>query len=281
MTLLTAASGATHGLLPNEIGVLITQPVRAASVALNVANVATTSDHEYRVPVVLGDAGAAWTAEGAEIAASDAEFDEIVVTPKKVAGLSIISRELANDSSPSAQQLVGEGLAQSIATKVDQAFFGNTVTNGPSGLLSVSGVQTVDTGAGIANTDPFAEALSKAETEGAAVTSFVAHPTTVLALSKVKKQTGSNEPLLGYDASQPTRRQVLGVPLVPSPAVAAGDVWAIPSSKVVVVLREDVTLDVDRSAYFSSDRIGIRATLRVGFAFPHPAALVLLAKAGS
>ncbi|MGV0778903.1 phage major capsid protein [Mycolicibacterium elephantis] len=274
MTLLTSSTGGA--LLPNEIGVLITQPVRQMSVAMAVASVVTTTQHEYRVPVVDADASAAWTAEGAEITPSDAEFSEVVVTPPKVAGLSIISRELADDSAPSAQELVGIGLAQSIATKVDAAFFGDTVANGPSGLLSVEGVQTVDTGGTIANTDPFAEALSKAETVGAQVTSFVAHPTTVLALSKVKKQTGSNEPLLGYDAAAPTQRQVLGVPLIPCPAVGAGDVWAIPQAKVLVVLRDDVRLEVDRSAYFSSDRVGIKATMRIGFAFPHPAALVRL-----
>ncbi|OBH45372.1 capsid protein [Mycobacterium intracellulare] len=276
MTLLTSPSGSTHGLLPDEIGSLITQPVRQLSVALRVATVVTTTAHEYRVPVVLGDAGAAWVPEGGEITASDADFDEIVVRPAKVAGLSIISRELAEDSAPSAQALVGEGLAQSIATAVDAAFFGNTVTNGPSGLLSVTGASVVDTSGTIANTDPFAEALSKAETVGAQVTSFIAHPTTVLTLSKVKKQSGSNEPLLGYDASQPTQRQVLGVPLIPCPAVAAGDVWAVPAGKVVVVLRDDVRLEVDRSRYFESDRVGIKATMRVGVAFPHPAAIVRL-----
>ncbi|WP_330359216.1 phage major capsid protein [Mycobacteroides abscessus] len=274
MTLLTTSTNGA--LLPNEIGSLIVQPVRQMSVALSVATIVTTSAHEHRVPIVKGDAGAAWVAEGAEITASDADFDEIVVQPQKVAGLSIISRELAEDSSPSAQAAVGEGLAQSIANKVDAAFFGDTVANGPSGLLSVAGVQTVDTGGTIANTDPFAEALSLAETAGAVVTSFVAHPSTILQLSKVKKQTGSNEPLLGYDASQPTQRQVLGVPLIPSPAVAVGDVWAIPAAKVVIVLRDDVRLEVDRSRYFESDRIGVKATMRVGVAFPHPAAIVRL-----
>lgn len=276
MTLLTSLSGDTHGLLPDEIGVLITQPVRQLSVGLRVSTVVTTTAHEYRVPVVLGDAGAAWVPEGGEIAPSDADFDEIVVRPQKVAGLSIISRELAEDSAPSAQALVGEGLAQSIATAVDSAFFGITVTNGPNGLLSVTGVSIVDTGGTIANTDPFAEALSKAETVGAQVTSFVAHPSTVLTLSKVKKQSGSNEPLLGYDASRPTQRQVLGIPLIPSAAVAAGDVWAVPQGKVVIVLRDDVRLEVDRSRYFESDRVGIKATMRVGVAFPHPAAIVRL-----
>lgn len=276
MALLTSPAGGTHGLLPEELGTLITQPVRQMSVALNIATVVTTSTNEYRIPIVESDAGAAWIAEGDEIIPSDAGFDEIVVRPQKVAGLSIISRELAEDSSPSAQAEVGQGLAQSIANQVDAAFFANTTANGPSGLLSVAGVQTVDTGGTIANTDPFAEALSLTETVGAQVTSFAAHPTTVLALSKIKKQTGSNEPLLGYDASQPTQRQVLGIPLIPSPAVAVGDVWAIPAAKVVVVLRDDVRLEVDRSVFFTSDRIAVRATMRVGIAHPHPAAVVRL-----
>jgi HK97 family phage major capsid protein len=68
----------------------------------------------------------------------------------------------------------------------------------------------------------------------------------------------------------------LGVPLIPSPAVTVGDVWAIPQAKVLVVLRDDVRLDVDRSRYFETDRIGIKATMRAGFAFPHPAAIVRL-----
>ncbi|WBP92924.1 phage major capsid protein [Mycolicibacterium neoaurum] len=98
----------------------------------------------------------------------------------------------------------------------------------------------------------------------------------MLELSKVKKQAGSNEPLLGYDASQPTQRQVLGIPLIPSPAVAVGDVWAIPQTKALVVLRDDVCLEIDRSRYFESDRVGIKATMRVGVTFPHAAAIVRL-----
>lgn len=276
MTLVTALSGSTHGLLPDEIGALVVEPVRRASVAMQVAGGVTTISHEYRVPIVKGDAGASWVAEGAEITADDAAFDELVVVPSKIAGLSIISRELAEDSSPTAQSAVGEGLAQSIASGVDAAFFGQVAAPAPQGLGSLTGVQGVDTGGTIANTDPFAEALSRAETVGAITTAFVAHPDTVLALSKVKKQTGSNEPLLGYDASQPTRRQVLGVPLIPSPAVAAGDIWALPQAKTLIVLRDGVRLEVDRSRYFESDRIGVKATMRIGFAFPHQAAIVRL-----
>ncbi len=273
-----------HGILPDEIGNLITRPVLRMSVAMQVATVVTTGTATYRVPIVAADPSAAWTAEGAVIATSATDFDEVIVTPSKVAGLSVISSELANDSSPSAHQIVGEGLARDIARKVDAAFFGNTTTNGPAGLLSLAGVQVVDTGATIANTDPFAEALSKAETQGAEVSAFVTHPDTLLTLAKVKKMTGSNEPLLGFDATgaaaDPTNarnpRTVLGVPIIPSPAVTAGTVWAIPRDRVLVVVREDTTLEVDRSAYFSSDSVGVRAIMRVGFAYPHEAAVVRL-----
>lgn len=285
MALYTSSTNVS-GILPDTIGDLIVQPVTAMSVAMEVATVVPTASHRYRVPIVTDDPAAAWVKEGDEIPATDAVLDEIEVIPSKVAGLNVISRELATDSSPQAQQVVGDGLARDIAKRVDQAFFGTNVTAAgppvvrndarPLGLLDLVGYQSVDTGGTIANTDPFAEALSKAEQVGATVTAFVAHPTTVLALAKVKKATGSNEPLLGNDPSAPTKRTVLGVPLYPSPAVAVGDIWAIPIERVQVVLRDDVALDVDGSAYFSSDRIGVRATMRVGFAFPHPAAVVRL-----
>lgn len=69
---------------------------------------------------------------------------------------------------------------------------------------------------------------------------------------------------------------MLGVPLGSHTGVGVGDIWAIPSAKVFAVLRDDVRLEVDRSRYFESDRVGIKATLRIGFAFPHPAAIVRL-----
>lgn len=283
MSLFTSqiAGVGTHGLLPDQIGALVVQPVRELSVALRVTTVVGTSSNQFRVPVLTGDAGAAWTPEGGVITPDDADFSEIIVTPAKLAGLSIVSRELAEDSAPSAQALVGQSIAASIARQVDLALFGDTTSNGPDGLLSLEDVSVVDTTGGITNVDVFAEALSAAEVEGAEITAWVANPLDVLALSQLKRQEASNEPLLGFDPSQPTRRQILGIPLVSSPAVAVGDIWGIPLTKVMAVVREDTTLDIDRSAYFNSDSIGIRATMRVGFAFPHPAAIVRLTAVGT
>lgn len=273
---MTRAS-ANRSFLPEEIGRLIVQPVQAMSVAFQTTSTVSISGEQFRIPIVTEDPTAAWTAEGAEITPDDATLDEIAVKPSKVAGLTIISRELADDSSPAAAQVVGQGLARDIAKRVDQAFFGDLAAPAPAGLGSLTGVVEVDAGAAWANADPFAAAISLAEQEGATLTAFVANPDDALALAQLKEGTGSNKPLLQPDPTMPTRRTVQGVPLYVSPAVTAGGVWGYDRQFVATVLREGTRLDIDRSAYFSSDRVGIRATMRVGFGFPHEASIIKVA----
>ena len=263
-------------LTPEEVSTLLVLPAMGASIAAQVSTVVHTGSKDFRLPIVQQDPTAAWVAEGQEISPSDATLAELTVTPSKVAGLSIITNELANDSTPEAAAVVGDGLARDIARKVDAAYFGTTAPNAPAGLGSLTAVSVVDTGTAIANTDVYAEALSKAEQVGATITSFVANPADALALAKVKKATGSNEPLLGNDPTSPTSRTILGVPLYVSPAVAAGTIWGIDKARSYVIVREDASVEADASPYFTSDRTAIRATMRVGFGFPHPAALVRL-----
>ena len=125
-----------------------------------------------------------------------------------------------------------------------------------------------------ANLDFAAEAISKAETVGARITAFVAAPATALALAKIRTASGSNEPVLGKDATSATGRQILGVPLLVSPFVAANTLWAIDGSRVWLVVREDATVEVDRSVYFTSDRVAVKAVMRAAFGFVHPQSVV-------
>ena len=149
--------------------------------------------------------------------------------------------------------MVGIGLARDIARKVGAGAF--------------------------ADLDACAEAISLAETVGATETSFVTSPATALALAKVKTGTGSNAPLLGQDATSATSRQILGVPLYVSAAVAANTLWALDRTGVWLVLRDDTTVEADRSIYFTSDRVAAKATMRIGFGPVHPAAVAKLATA--
>ncbi|MGV9742716.1 phage major capsid protein [Nocardia farcinica] len=272
MALYTTASGIS-GILPEQIHQLIVQPVTRESVAFQVSTVLPTDSTTSKFPIVTEDPAAAWTPEGQEITEDDQEFDELEVTPKKVAALTVVSNELAADSNPSALNIVGAGLVRSLTAKVDAAFFAATTANGPDGIGTTTH-QLVDIGGGITNTDPFAEAISKAEQVGATITNFVAGPATAEALAKLKEATGSNKPLLGPDPTKPGARMVQGVPLLVSPYVTNGDIWGIPAAFSFAVLRNDATLAISEDAYFSSDRVGVRATLRVAFGFPHPKAIV-------
>lgn len=275
------SSGAAGILRPEEIGELVVQPVQRQSVAMQVSTVVPTMSASFRIPIITTDSSAAWTPEGEEITPTNPGVDELDIVPKKLAALTIISNELANDSSPEAQQVVGDSIARDIARKVDAAYFTNTTLNGPDGIASVAGAQLVDGGGAYTNTDPFAEALSKAEVVGANITAWVAHPDTVLTLSKLKIGTGYNLPLFGPDVSVPTGRSILGRPLYWAPTVAEGVVWGIPQDRTYVILRNDVDLVVDQSAYFSKDSVGIRATMRIGFGWPHEQAVVKVAAGGS
>lgn len=276
---------ANQSFLASEVGELIVTPVTTASVALSVARVTpvAASANSYRVPLVTADPTAAWVAEGGEIGASEAQLGEVASKFYKLGGLTIVSRELANDSSPAAAELVGAGLARDVARKVDAAFFGTRVIDAgppaeydelrPAGLEDLAGVNAVTAGSAWSNTDPFAEAIYDAEGVGATLAAFVANPTDALLMAKIKKATGSNEPLLGTDPTAPTRRIIAGVPLLVSPAVSVGTVWGIPTDRVVAAIREDVSIERDDSAFFTSDRSAIRAIMRLTWLFPHPAAV--------
>lgn len=269
-------------LTPAQVGDLVIQPLIQQSVAGQVLTTIPISTHSYRVPIVSQDVSAGWVAEGAEISASDATLDELEITPSKLAALSVISSELANDSTPPAAQAVGDSITRDLSRKVDQALFTASTTNGPGGLPGLSGVTSVSGPAtAYSSVDPFSDAIYTSAQHNGEITAWVANPATAQALAKIKQYTSgsSNMPLLGADPTMPGQRQILGIPLLTSPYVTTTNnvVWGIPKRFGYFVLRQDATVESDRSVYFTSDRVALRAILRAGFGFPNPAAVVKIA----
>jgi HK97 family phage major capsid protein len=267
----------TLALTPDEHGSVYWQPLQDTSVALRpevTTNIFTTSA-KYRVPVVTDTPNAEWTAEGADIVLSDPTTTEVSVTPPKIAALTKMSRELADDSGGDAVFIVHSGMIRDLAQKIDEAFFGNPASvEAPNGLNDVAGVSTVQLTGAFANIDPFNEALSIAEQQGRIVTAFVGNPDTVLRLTNLKEATGSNRPLLQPDPAAPHRRLLGGVPLLSSQHVADNTVWAIPRDAALSVLRTPAELAMSEDAAFGSYSIMVRIVQRVGFLFPHAAAIV-------
>jgi HK97 family phage major capsid protein len=281
MTLLTTG-GASAILTPEQVQTLVVEPLTRRSVGMQISTVVTTDTHTTRFPIVVSDLSSSWCAEGTEIAITDPTLSELECTPSKLASLTVVSTELIADSNPTALAVVGDSIVRDLAQKVDAAFFGNTIANGPSGLDSLTGVQRVDGGGTFTNLDAFAAALSKLEqVDSGLMRAFAAHPNTLLQLSQLKIGSAYNLPLLAPDDTSPTQRSIWGVPTYWSPYIEEGLVWLVPQSKSFVVMRSETSVITDSSAFFSSDRVGIRATMRVGLAFPHQAAIVHIGTGGS
>jgi HK97 family phage major capsid protein len=127
-----------------------------------------------------------------------------------------------------------------------------------------------------ANVDAFSDALYTSANNNGIITSWVTNPSTAMALSKLKAGTALNSPLLQPDPTKPGQRQILGVPLLTSPAVptANNQVWGIPAQFCYLVIRSGAEVISDSSVFFTSHRVALRAILRCGFGFPHPPSIV-------
>lgn len=267
----TTTNGKTI-LTPEQVQELLVIPVTNESIAAATASVVTTASHVTRFPILTADPDANWTNEGEEITPSDPTVDEVIVTPAKVAGLVVVSRELTRDATPQAIEQVGRGLVRQIANSIDAAFFGNEAAPAPAGLGTIT--PTTITVPELANLDWAEEARTNAANHGATIDTFVAHPDDALQLATLKESTGSARGLLQPDPTAPTNRTIAGVPLLTSPHVTAGTLWGIPKVAANLVVRQEAEVVADESVFFTSDRVAIRATMRVGFAFTFEPAIV-------
>lgn len=250
-----------------------------------------TNSARLSVPRILSDGTATWTPEGAEIAVSDPNADAVIATPQKLAALAYVSNELVADSNPSAQNSIATLLARAVALKADAGFFqGSGSPPEIRGLKNTSGIQTVSMGTdggAVAEVglDPIIEAIGLLEAADANATAIVMHPRTWSALTRIVD--GAGRPLLIDAAGAPTeapRRAILGVRVLLTSQISttetqgtatdASSIYVYDASQVVCVMRTDASVEVDRSAAFSSDRTAIRCVLRLDLAVPNPAAVV-------
>ncbi len=274
MSLTTANS---HGIVvPETLGDLVIAAAARASVALRASTVVTTPTKEYRVPVISALPSSSFVAEGQELAAGDPTIEELLITPAKVGHVAPLSRELVRDSfNQDAPDIIATAQGIDIAKKIDLAAFGGDNPIANDGLQVLDDVQEVDAGE-LVNLDAFAEAQSLSEDVGGTITSFIASPANALLLAQLKRGEASNEPLLQatVDPTAPITRQILGSQLLVSPAVDDDVIWAIPQAHSLVVVREDVETEVSVDVFFTSDRVAVKTTMRVGWGWPHPAAVV-------
>ena len=276
----TTTADLVAGLLPSDSRVpesFVTTLIES-SIALQVSNLITPSDpsHVVRLPMVAASPTASWVAEGEEIEATDAELDEAVAEYFKIAGLTILSREAIRDADAATLDLIMSGLARDIARKVDAAYFGTAgaSTVQPPGLGDLEGVDAIATaGTGWTDLDPFIAARLNAAAVGSNLTAWVTSPTDAGGLAMIRESEGSARGLLQPDPTQPTRSLIDGLPVLVTPAVEAGTVWGVPQLTSHVVVRQDIDAEASDQQFFTSQRVAVVGSARVGFAWTHPAGI--------
>jgi len=88
---------------------------------------------------------AGWVAENSALTASSAmTFDSVTLAPKHAGGVTEMSRQLIQQSSPDIEQLVRGDLSFLLAQAIDSALIKGGGTNEPLGVLSTAGIQTAN-----------------------------------------------------------------------------------------------------------------------------------------
>ena len=80
-----------------------------------------------------------WVGESKAIPVGKSDYSSVELTPLKVAAISVCSKELVRDSSPSAEMLIRDDIAQASSQRVDTTFFSTTAASSgvsPAGLLN-------------------------------------------------------------------------------------------------------------------------------------------------
>jgi HK97 family phage major capsid protein len=268
--------------LPEDFGAQLDLVVQAKAVAARVCQLFSTAREKVAFPTWVSDPAVGWYNELDEITEADGDSDEVVVTPSKTAGLTLLSNELVNDSDPAIASQVAHALARQISEAIDTAFFANTTSKGPNGLLSLS-YTAVDTGTitAVASLDLFIDARFAAEAHGAKISHWLMTPAIAKQLAKIKTATSYQTTIL--DLARPSAGPetsgdglvIAGIPVITSTHVDSSTLaWGIDGTQQRYVSRQGTTVQPFDS--ITNDGKYLRAISRVGLGFLNPAGVVRL-----
>lgn len=237
------------------------------SVMRRVARVITIGEKSTRIPRLVKGVTAAWTDEADPIDASDAEFDQVELTPHKLGVLTQVSNELLADAALNVETFLAELFAEELAAVEDAAFFGGDGDGKPTGILHGDEIEAVDaTGADVEVEDIFAlyDALEPQYRPSAV---WIMHPSTLGAIRRL--QDGSGRYLLvDSGLAEGAPNTILGRPVYLStnmPVIDEGNKSILfGDMRRSYYIADRVGLDVQRSSdrYFELDVTAFRAIKR-------------------
>jgi HK97 family phage major capsid protein/HK97 family phage prohead protease len=115
----------------------------AAKIRRLVTVITAVNSNLVYIPRETGVSTVGWTAEGAAKPSTDQTFGQIAVNIFTLAGISKVSNQLLEDSSPAVDQIVRKDLGRVLGQAEDVAFINGSGAGQPTGILNTSGVLTV------------------------------------------------------------------------------------------------------------------------------------------
>jgi HK97 family phage major capsid protein len=109
-------SSTNDAFSPSDFGTLLNTELQSESVALQMTSVVKTDKVSITFPIWDQDPAVNWLTELGTITATDGNTEGVTVIPRKVGGITRLSNELAEDSSPEVASLAVRGLVNQSAT---------------------------------------------------------------------------------------------------------------------------------------------------------------------
>ena len=189
-----------------------------------------------------------WVGESKAIPMSKGDYSQVDLDPLKVAALTVISMELLEDSSPSAEMLIRDGLAEASSQKIDTTFLSAAAASAgvsPAGILN--GVSAlVPSGTDLAAVRADMQALIYPFVQGKMGTgiTLVMNPATALALSFMYGTLDQR----AFPEINQTGGSINGMRVVVGDNVTPGDVIAIRTSDVWRIGDSGIRISMSREA---------------------------------
>jgi HK97 family phage major capsid protein len=269
--------GAGGYTVPDVLSARLIDKLRAASVTIRAGalTVPLTSDTNY-VARVLTDPEPAWRSEAGPVGDSGPTFDRITFTPRSLAVLVKVSRELLEDSL-NIETALPNIIAEAMAREVDRvALFGSGTPPEPKGVVNFSDIQTIALNAAITNYSPLVKARTKIRNANApGASAFIMHTEDEGAFADLREST-TGQPLNVPPA-------IAQVPILSTTAVP-GDLTASPPDDTQIVtgwfpylligMRSQLRIEVLKERYADNMQYGFLAHLRMDVAAEHENAFV-------
>jgi HK97 family phage major capsid protein len=230
---------------------------------------------------IATDPTAGWRAENAAVAESDPTFDSVTFTPKSLAVLVKISRELLEDS-VNVSQALEMAFAGALGGEVDRvALIGSGSGSEPRGIFNTSGIGSVSmgtNGAALTNYDKLLDAIQTLlDAKASEPSGAVLAPRTLVAFDKLKDTT-----------NQPLRRPVsieklpfmattsMPVTQTQGTAVNASSIIAGDFRELLLGVRTALRIEILKERYAENLQYAFIAHLRMDVQLAHPASFVKL-----